>query len=108
MLFDNDIPGMRISWPVLISTLVLVSGFFVVIAGLVFRTQTTVPRTGADGIIGEIGVVKEHISPEGKISVHGELWQATSGEQIPEGAKVRVTRIENLVLEVEPVDEPNP
>ncbi|MBW1995646.1 MAG: hypothetical protein JRI77_14560, partial [Deltaproteobacteria bacterium] len=38
--------------------------------------------------------------------VHGELWRATSKRPISEGARVRVTKLENLVLEVEQVDPP--
>ncbi len=105
MLFDSGIPGMRISWRVLIPTLTLVSGFFVLVASLVFKSQVTTPRTGAAGIVGEIGVVKQATMPDGKILIHGELWHAMSKEPIAEGARVRVTKLENLVLEVEPVDE---
>ena len=107
MLFDSGIPGMKISWQVLIPTLTLVSGFFAVVASLVFKSQVSSPKTGADGIVGEIGVVTKAIMPDGKISIHGELWKATSQESIPEGTKVRVIHLENLVLEVEPVDKSN-
>jgi membrane-bound serine protease (ClpP class) len=107
MLFDSGIPGMKISWRVLIPTLTLVSGFFVVVASLVFKSQVSTPRTGAAGIVGEIGVVKQATMPEGKILIHGELWHAISKEPIAEGARARVTKLENLVLEVEPVDEPS-
>ena len=107
MLFDSGIPGMKISWQVLIPTLTLVSGFFAVVASLVFKSQVSSPKTGADGIVGEIGVVTKAIRPDGKISIHGELWKATSQESIPEGTKVRVIHLENLVLEVEPVDKSN-
>ncbi|MBW1696925.1 MAG: nodulation protein NfeD [Deltaproteobacteria bacterium] len=106
MLFDTDIPGMRVSWHVLIPSLVLVSGFFVMVASLVFKSQLSTPRTGAAGIVGEIGVVKDALMPEGKVLVHGELWRATSKRPISEGARVRVTKLENLVLEVEQVDPP--
>jgi len=34
--------------------------------------------------------------------VHGELWRAAAGEAIPQGAHVRVTRMEGLTLYVEP------
>jgi membrane-bound serine protease (ClpP class) len=42
--------------------------------------------------------------PEGKVFVHGELWNATSKDPIQTGARVRVVNIVNLVLEVEPVE----
>ncbi len=86
-------------------TVIIVSSFFVFVAGLVFKAQTSKPRTGSKGLIGEIGVVKKDIMPEGKVFVHGELWNATSKNLIKEGVKVRVIKVVNLVLDVEPVDK---
>lgn len=103
MLFEGGAPGLRPSWRVLIPTVVMVSGFFVVVAGLVFRSQVSKPRTGDKGLIGEIGVVKERLAPGGKIFVHGELWNAEAPEPIEEGAKVRVVGVDQLVLKVKDV-----
>ena len=104
MLFESNGTDMRLSWKVLVPTLMVVSGFFVAISGLVFKSQLSKPRTGARGLLGEIGVVKEPILQEGKVFVHGELWKAISKDSIEKGAKVRVLKIENLVLEVEPIE----
>jgi membrane-bound serine protease (ClpP class) len=101
MLFDRDNSEMRISWNVLIPTLTLVSGFFVVVAGLVFRSQVSKPMTGDKGLVGEIGVVKRRIAGSGKVQVHGEIWQATADREIEEGKRVKVIQVENLVVKVE-------
>jgi len=87
-----------------VPTVVIVSAFFVAVAGIVFKAQVTKPKTGAKGLIGEIGVAKTDIKPEGKVFVHGELWNATSKDTIKQGEKVRVVKVVNLVLEVELVD----
>lgn len=105
MLFDSSDPELRLSLGVLIPTLALVSGFFAVVAGLVFKSQSSKPMTGATGLVGKIGVVKKDIMPEGKVFVHGELWNATSKDPITEGARVRVVDVANLVLEVEPAEK---
>ncbi len=104
MLYEGDDPGVRISWSVLIPTVGLVSAFFVVIAGLAFRSQVSTTRTGERGLVGKIGVVKQSLEPEGKVFVHGELWKAVAGEPIGNGRKVRVTHVEGLTLTVEPAD----
>lgn len=104
MLFEGNGTDMRLSWKVLVPTLTFVSGFFVVISGLVFKSQLSKPRTGASGLLGEIGVVKKPILQEGKVFVHGELWNAISKDPIEKGVKVRVVKVENLVLEVEPIE----
>jgi membrane-bound serine protease (ClpP class) len=57
------------------------------------------------GLVGEIGVVKKALTPEGKVFVHGELWNARAKEPLDENVKVRVVKVVNLILEVEAVDE---
>ena len=104
MLFERGGSDLSLSWTVLLSTIAIVSGFFVVISGLVFKSHMSKPKTGARGLVGEIGVVKKALMPEGKVFVHGELWNAISKNPIQEGAKIRVLRVVNLVLEVEAVD----
>jgi membrane-bound serine protease (ClpP class) len=103
MLFEGSTPDMRLSLRVLLPTLVLVSGFFILVASLVFRAQISKPTTGSMGLVGEIGVVKKALTPEGKVFVHGELWNARSKEPVDENTKVRVVNVYNLVLEVESV-----
>jgi membrane-bound serine protease (ClpP class) len=105
MLFKGTGPGMKLSLTVLLPTLILVSGFFVFVAGLVFRAQISKPRTGGAGLVGEIGIVKKALTLEGKVFVHGELWNAKAQKEIGENVKVRVVKVENLMLEVEPQDE---
>jgi len=105
MMFKDTGPDMRLSLKVLLPTIILISGFFVFVAGLVFRAQMAKPRTGTKGLVGEIGMVKKALTPEGKVFVHGELWNARAEKAIDEGAKVRVVNVVNLMLEVEPLDE---
>jgi membrane-bound serine protease (ClpP class) len=106
MMFKGTGPDLKLSWRVLLPTLILVSGFFVFIAGLVFRAQISKPKTGSKGLVGEIGIVKKALAPEGKVFVHGELWNARSDKTVEADTKVRVVDVANLMLEVEPTDEP--
>ena len=105
MLFEGDTPDMKLSWQVLLPTILVISGFFVVVASLVFRAQISRPATGAGGLVGEIGIVKKALRPEGKVFVHGELWHARAKESLDEDVKVRVVKVENLILEVESADD---
>jgi membrane-bound serine protease (ClpP class) len=105
MLFEGGTPETKLSLRVLLTTVILISGFFVVVASLVFRAQISKPSTGSKGLVGEIGIVKKTLAPEGKVFVHGELWNARAKEPLDENVKVRVVKVVNLVLEVESVDE---
>jgi membrane-bound serine protease (ClpP class) len=56
-------------------------------------------------MIGEIGTAHTPLCPNGKIFVHGELWDATASSPVPLGGRVAVTSIEGLWLGVDPVSE---
>jgi membrane-bound serine protease (ClpP class) len=96
MLFE----GISISLSFLIPVVVFVGGFFILVAGLAFRAHSVRPRGGADGIIGETGIVKERIEKEGLIFVHGELWRARADEVIEPEEEVEVVELKGLILEV--------
>lgn len=102
MLFEGEGQGAGVSWRILIPTLLVISGFFTAVAFLVFRAQLSKPRSGSAGLVGEIGVVKKALALEGKVFVHGELWNARANAPIEEGVQVRVVKVTGLVLEVEP------
>jgi len=105
MLFKGSAPDMKLSLQVVLPTIILISGFFVAVAGLVFRAQISKPMTGSTGLVGEIGVVKKALTPEGKVFVHGELWNARAKDPIDKDARVRIVQVVNLILEVESVDQ---
>ena len=105
MLFEGTTPDMKLSLRVVLPTIILISGFFVAVATLVFRAQISKPVTGSGGLVGEIGIVKKALTPEGKVFVHGELWNARAKEPLDEDVKVRVVNVVNLILEVESVDD---
>jgi membrane-bound serine protease (ClpP class) len=96
MLFED----LKVSLKLMAPTVLLVGGFFVIVSTLAFRAYRTQPKSGMDGLIGEIGVVKEDIDPEGLIFVHGEYWRATAGERIEADEKVEVAGADGLILRV--------
>ncbi len=96
MLFED----VGVSLKLMLPTILLVGGFFVVVAGLAFRAMRARPMSGMDGLLGEVGMVKERIDPEGLIFVHGEYWRAKAGERVEPGEKVKVEGVEGLILSV--------
>jgi membrane-bound serine protease (ClpP class) len=96
MLFED----VSVSLKLMLPTILLVGGFFVVVASLAFRAYRARPMSGTDGLLGEVGMVKERIDPEGLIFVHGEYWRAKAGERVEPGEKVEVEGVDGLVLSV--------
>jgi len=99
MLFED----VSVSLKLMLPTILLVGGFFVVVASLAFRAYRARPLSGSDGLVGEVGLVKERIDPEGLIFVHGEYWRAKAGERVEPGEKVEVEGVEGLILSVKKI-----
>jgi membrane-bound serine protease (ClpP class) len=96
MLFEDVGVSLKLMMP----TIILVGGFFIVVSTLAFRAYRRKPKGGMDGLMGEVGTVKEIIDPEGLVFLHGEYWTAVSGERLEPGEKVQVEGAEGLVLKV--------
>ena len=64
--------------------------------------KNRMPKTGAPGMIGEVGEVKEWSGSEGMVFVHGELWKAISEAPLSAGDKAVVQNVQGLTLIVEP------
>jgi membrane-bound serine protease (ClpP class) len=63
--------------------------------------------TGAEVMVGKIGVATTPLNPKGEVRVIGEIWraEAVSGE-IEVGVRVRVVELKGLVVVVEKAQEP--
>lgn len=96
MLFENVGVSLKLMMP----TVLLVGGFFIVVAALAFRAHRAKPMGGFQGLLGEVAVVEESLDLEGLVFVHGEHWRAKASERIEEGERVEVQGVDGLVLEV--------
>ena len=61
--------------------------------------------SGREELIGAVGEVLEDTPGEGMARIHGELWSVRSAHPLVHGQKVRVTGIDGLVLQVNPVEK---
>lgn len=100
MLFETGETAMRVSWAVIVPTVLVVSAFFIFAMGLAVRAWKARPRTGGQGLIGEVGLALSDLDTEGKVAIHGEYWNARADSHIPKGERVRVIRVESLFLKV--------
>ena len=76
--------------------------FFLVVVGFGIRAQRRKVVTGIEGLVGDIGVAMEPLSPAGTIKVQGEIWNAESlSGNIDKGEKVIIKEMKNLKLFVE-------
>lgn len=80
--------------------------FFVSVMTAALRVRLRRPITGHETIVGQVGIAKTDIAPEGMVLSKGMLWKARTMETgIAEGEKVEVKATEGLVLLVEPLHD---
>lgn len=103
LLVDSPIPEMRVHLLTALGVSVplgLITAFVMTIA---LKAQRNKVVTGAQGLVGETGVAQTALSPQGKVFVHGELWDAVASSALPVGQLVIVRRVDGLILAVDPL-----
>jgi membrane-bound serine protease (ClpP class) len=95
--------GMAVAWNILIPSLAAITLFFLGISALVVKSQMRRSLTGSAGLVGERGVAYTDLTPEGRVFVHGEYWQAVSEAPVAKGEPVEVLEVIGLKLRVRPV-----
>ena len=106
LLIGSDAPpGFEVARPAIWTLTACLAAFFLFVGGSVVRARLRRPATGREGLVGEVGEVRQTLAPNGVVHLHGELWQATAadpGLQIPAGTPVVASRIDGLRLTVRP------
>ena len=102
ILVRSPITGAGVSLGVALGITIPFAFLAVLIMRLAMGTFTMKQSMGRNEMVGLTGEVREAIEDTGMVFVGGELWRARSATRIPAGAKVRVVRVDGLVLEVEP------
>ena len=104
-LFDSS-GGAKVSPVVIVVVALAMAAFFGFVVAKALAMRHLPPAQGPEVVIGREGVVLAGgLDPEGVVRVAAEEWKATTASgSVPAGAKIRVTRLDGLVLTVEPLD----
>jgi len=102
LLLVNGPPEMRIHLVTALSVSIPFALITMFLVTIVIQARRNKVITGASGMIGEIGVSRTALEPEGQVLVRGEYWNAVASANIPAGARVRVTKVADMKLVVEP------
>ncbi len=78
----------------------------IVLVWLGIRAHSKSVMTGNEGMIGLTGIVKERKGFRNRsvVEVRGELWWCRSSHRLEPGMEVRVRGLDDLMLDVEPVN----
>ena len=102
LLVDAPIPEMRVHLLTALAVSIPLGGITVFLMSIALKARANKVVTGAQGLVGEIGIAQTALSPRGKIFVHGEIWDAMSSSGVSAGQTVVVLDVDGLQLRVEP------
>jgi membrane-bound serine protease (ClpP class) len=100
LLFESPAQYLRVSWSVILVTVLATAGFFSVAIAKALRVHRLKPATGQEGLLEQEGHAECEIAPQGKVFVNGEYWDAWSDQPIAAGSRVMVERVEGMRLKV--------
>src|ERR1700757_2041050 len=96
LLVDAPIPEMRVHLATALAVSVPLGIITAFLMSIALKARRNKVVTGEQGLVGETGVAQTALSPQGKVFVHGELWDAISSSPLPVGQLVTVRNIDGL------------
>lgn len=107
MMFDTGVPGFGISpWFVIITVGVFGLLLMWVIAYLL-RLRRKGAVSGQEQILKDVAIAREDFTDQGEVMLEGEIWSARTDAPVKQGQKLRIERIDGLLLHVTPLGDTN-
>lgn len=100
LLFDTPDSDFAVDRSIVFTAVATLSAFVFAISYLVVRSQSAAPTLGMEGLIGKVGEARSKLSPNGKVFVHGEYWNAQGDGEIEPGDRVKVVGYDGMRLKV--------
>jgi len=108
LLVDAPIPEMRVHLLTALAVSIPLGFITVFLMSIALKARANKVVTGVQGLIGEVGLTQSALSPQGKVFIHGELWDAISSANLPAGQPVVVRQVRGLKLSVDPAPSKQP
>ena len=100
LLFDVEGSDLTVDPAIILAAVGTLSAFVLVVTFLVVKSQRRKATLGFEGLIGEVGEVRERLDLKGKVFVHGEVWNAQGSERLLPGDRVEVVGHDGMILKV--------
>ncbi|GAB4391471.1 MAG: nodulation protein NfeD [Gammaproteobacteria bacterium] len=103
LLFDSDLPGFQIAWPIIAGAAIVNAAFFLLIVTVAIKSFSRKTVIGIEvTLVGAKGKALETFTSIGQIRVHGEIWKAQTNQPIQKNQEVIIVGAHGLKLIVEP------
>lgn len=102
--------GLSLTWQIVAFAVVSALSLLLVRPALIRKLHKPQRErlSNADAMIGQVGRVSEPIEAGGygRVAIDGDDWKSTSvdGVAIDKGTRVRVVKMDSIILTVEPID----
>jgi membrane-bound serine protease (ClpP class) len=105
LVLFNPAGGVRVSPFAIVPVAAFMALFFGFVVARALAMRHLPAALGPHSVVGREGVVLAGgLDPDGVVRVSAEEWRATAPKPLPPGTKIRVTKLDGLVLSVEPLD----
>jgi membrane-bound serine protease (ClpP class) len=104
ILIDSDVPGFGVSTPLIAAIALTASAALLGVIWIAMRSRLAPVVSGVEEMRGATATALQDFEHEGDVWAHGERWRAVSSEPVRKGQTLRIKRVENLLLHVEPID----
>ena len=108
LLVDAPIPQMRVHLLTALAVSIPLGIITAFLMSIAVRARRNKVVTGVQGLVGEIGMAQTPLSPQGKVFVHGEIWDAVATTNISSGQTVVVRQVDGFQLRVDPAPAREP
>lgn len=102
ILFDTGSPAFALSYWTIGSVTALTGAVLVLLIGYMVRAHRRPVTTGEQTLVGETAQVESWSRGRGRVSLHGELWNAVGPARLRKGERVRIQTVKGLELTVAP------
>lgn len=104
MLIDTNEIGFGIPIYLIVFVTLFTASFVVLILRMAIRSQHTPDVTGREALLISTGEIVSALDNHYRVRIQGELWQAVSTVPLQVGQTVKVTDMQGLILQVEPLN----
>ncbi|MBA3640147.1 MAG: nodulation protein NfeD [Acidobacteriota bacterium] len=102
MLIDSPLPEMQIGLRMIVPITLSIAAILLFLVRLAVQAQRQRSVTGEAGMLDEVGHAMSSISAGGvgRVQAHGEIWTATSDQDVAAGDRVKIVAVQGLLLTV--------
>jgi len=105
IMMDTEAPGFGIDLSVIVSFAISSALVFILLVGMAMKSRRRPVVSGSEQLIGANGVAIDDFDDTGTVFVHSEAWHARTAAPVHKDQDIRVTGMDGLTLDVEPVPE---